>query len=177
MARPGQGNPRGDDGRGKGPGDRGRGPGRGRGRGDDRGPRDGRGRPDGRGAPAEPAFRLSDDAMAAILDGDARRIDDEAERVARKLAGVPTQQMRPVEQAVADARLSAEPHQAVLSRLHLLRPRLAWLASHPSGQRLDALRGVLDALLSKARPPQLGAVLDFVESIVAYHHRHARRER
>ena len=176
MARQGHGSPRGDDGGDRGRGERGRGPGRGKGRGDGRGRPDARGRGDSRGPQSEPAFRLSDDAVAAILEGNGRRLVDEAERVARKLARVPVQHLRPVEQAVGAARLSAEPDKAVLNGLHLLRPRLAWLASHPGSRGLDAMRAVLDVLLSKARPHQLGAVLDFVEAVVAYHHRHARPE-
>ncbi len=175
MARQGHQGPRGDDNRDRGRGDRGRGPGRGKGRGDGRGRPEGRGR-DPRGQQGEPAFRLADEAVTAILEGNGRRLVDEAEKVARKLARVPVQHLRPVEQAVAAARLSSEPEKAVLNRLHLLRPRLAWLASHPGSRGLDAMRAVLDVLLSKARPHQLASVLDFVEAVVAYHHRHARPE-
>jgi CRISPR type III-A-associated protein Csm2 len=170
MARQGQGGPRGEDGRDRGRGERGRGPGRGKGRGD------GRGRGDQRLPQAEPAFRLSDDAITAILEGNARRLVDEAERVSKKLARVSVQHLRPVAQAVAAARLSDEPEKSTLNRLHLLRPRLAWLAGHPGSRQLDALRSVLDVLLAKARPNQLGSVLDFVEAVVAYHYRHSRPE-
>jgi len=106
--------------------------------------------------------------VAAVLSGDATKIDEVAERLAMRLVrGLNRSQIRnfygPI--AIVRTKNDAEERKKAL-RMH--RSRLAYLVAHAGGSA-EELWSVFGELLKRAEGTQIDAVCDLAEAVVAYH--------
>lgn len=143
------------------------------GRGGDRGPgrgaaeqgrrdRDG-GRRDDAGPPVDAAF------VEDVLSGDGERIVRRAEELAHGLGRLARAQIRNFYGPVIKLRESERSPKEQISRLHLMRARLAYMVARPDGRAAGPLRSAFDALVRAVTVETLPALYDFAEAVVAYH--------
>jgi CRISPR type III-A-associated protein Csm2 len=114
--------------------------------------------------------------VAAVLSGDATRIDEVAERLAKRLVrGLNRSQIRnfygPI--AIIRAKNDSEERKKAL-RMH--RSRLAYLVARAGGSA-EELWGIFGELLKRAEGPQIDAVCDLAEAVVAYHRYYDEQEK
>ncbi len=124
--------------------------------------------PPDRSRPQQENPRDKEKDVAAVLSGDATKIDEVAERLAMRLVrGLNRSQIRnfygPI--AIVRTKNDAEERKKAL-RMH--RSRLAYLVARAGGSA-EELWSVFGELLKRAEGTQIDAVCDLAEAVVAYH--------
>ena len=113
--------------------------------------------------------------VAAVLSGDATRIDEVAERLAMRLVrGLNRSQIRNFYGPIAIIRTKNDPEERKKA-LRVHRSRLAYLVARAGGSAED-LWSIFGELLKRAEGPQIDAVCDLAEAVVAYHRYYGREE-
>jgi CRISPR type III-A-associated protein Csm2 len=138
----------------------GRGPG---GHGGDQGRRDREGRRDDAAPQVDKAF------VDDVLSGDGEKIVRRAEELARQLERLARAQIRNFYGPVIKLRESERSPKEQISRLHLMRARLAYMVARPDGRAAGPLRSAFDALVRAVTEEELPFLYDFAEAVVAYH--------
>jgi CRISPR type III-A-associated protein Csm2 len=107
--------------------------------------------------------------VAAVLSGDATRIDEVAERLAMRLVrGLNRSQIRNFYGPIAIVRAKNDPEERKKA-LRMHRSRLAYLVARAGGSA-EELWKVFGELLKRAEgSSQIDAVCDLAEAVVAYH--------
>jgi CRISPR type III-A-associated protein Csm2 len=106
--------------------------------------------------------------VAAVLSGDATRIDEVAERLAMRLVqGLNRSQIRNFYGPIAIVRTKNDPEERKKA-LRMHRSRLAYLVARAGGSAGE-LWSVFGELLKRAEGPQIDNVCDLAEAVVAYH--------
>lgn len=125
-------------------------------------------RPEHRGQPSvEPGQHKQD--VAAILNGDATKIDEIAERLASKLVGgINRTQVRNFYGPIAILRTKSDPEDRKKA-LRMHRSRLAYLVARARGSADELWELFGDLLKSAEGDKQIDAVCDLAEAVVAYH--------
>ena len=113
--------------------------------------------------------------VAAVLSGDATRIDEVAERLAKRLAErkLNRTQIRNFYGPIVIVRTKGGEERKKALRMH--RSRLAYLVARADG-KADELWTLFSELLKRAEGEQIDAVCDLAEAVVAYHRYHGREE-
>jgi CRISPR type III-A-associated protein Csm2 len=114
--------------------------------------------------------------IAAVLNGDATRIDEVAERLAMRLVrGLNRSQIRNFYGPIAIIRTKDDPEERKKA-LRMHRSRLAYLVARAGGSAED-LWGIFGELLKRAEGAQIDAVCDLAEAVVAYHRYYDEKEK
>jgi len=115
--------------------------------------------------------------VAAVLSGDAARIDEVADRLAKRLVErkLNRTQIRNFYGPIAIVRAEDDPEKRKKA-LRMHRSRLAYLVARAE-RRADDLWDLFSELLKRAEgETQIDAVCDLAEAVVAYHRYHGREE-
>jgi CRISPR type III-A-associated protein Csm2 len=124
-------------------------------------------RPDSRGQPPPERSPRQQD-IAAVLSGDATKIDEIADRLASRLAGgINRTQIRNFYGPIAMLRTKSDPEERKRA-LRMHRSRLAYLVARAGGSA-NELWDLFGDLLKTAEGKQIEAVCDLAEAVVAYH--------
>ena len=124
-------------------------------------------RPPDRGPGPQEAPHNKED-IAAVLSGDATKIDEIAERLANRLVPrINRTQVRNFYGPIAIVRTRTDPEERKKA-LRMHRSRLAYLVARAGGSA-DELWNLFGKLLRTAEGPQIDAVCDLAEAVVAYH--------
>jgi CRISPR type III-A-associated protein Csm2 len=123
---------------------------------------------------AVPSYR--EDVVAAVLSGDPAGIDELAEGLAMRLVKrkLNSSQIRNFYGPIANLRTKKDEWRKKAFRMH--RSRLAYLVARADG-RADELWEVFGELLKRAEGPQIDAVCDLAEAVVAYHRYYDEQEK
>lgn len=115
---------------------------------------------------------LSTEEIKKILSGDGPTIAASAERLAGELKDLKSAQIRNFYGPVTKIRESHEAPEAKLNRLHLMRPRLAYMEARERNAR--PLRRDFERLIKEAtaHDKSLDGLFDFAEAVVGYHKQH-----
>jgi CRISPR type III-A-associated protein Csm2 len=140
------------------------GPGR-QGHGGGRGPG---GRPGDRGRD-DAGARVDDAFIVDVLSGDGEKIVRRAEELAGEIKDLRRAQLRNFYGPVVALRESERSAKEQISRLHLMRARLAYMVARPDGKAASPLQKKFDSLVRAVTEEKLGALYDFAEAVVAYH--------
>ncbi len=124
-------------------------------------------RPDGRvQPPPERSHRQQD--IAAVLSGDAGKIDEIADRLAARIVGgINRTQIRNFYGPIAMLRVKSDAEERKRA-LRMHRSRLAYLVARAGGSA-NELWELFGDLLKTAEGKQIEAVCDLAEAVVAYH--------
>ena len=114
--------------------------------------------------------------VEAVLSGDATRIDEVAEGLAKRLVGrrLNSSQLRNFYGPIAIVRAKNDPEERKKA-LRMHRSRLAYLVARAGGSA-EQLWNIFGELLKRAEGPQIDAVCDLAEAVVAYHRYYGREE-
>jgi CRISPR type III-A-associated protein Csm2 len=115
--------------------------------------------------------------IAAVLSGDATRIDEVAERLAERLVQrkLNSTQIRNFYGPISVVRTMDNPEDRKKAfRMH--RSRVAYLVARADG-RADKLWDLFGQLLKTAEGRRIDAVCDLAEAVVAYHRYHEKRSK
>lgn len=116
---------------------------------------------------------LSREQVAGILAGDGKTIADAAEALAERLSELSKSRMRSFYGRVVSIfqQVTNDTVTQAYHKLHLLRPRLAYLAKRePAAGALEAgFKQLLDVLKSPTTASDIQPIMDFSEALVAYH--------
>jgi CRISPR type III-A-associated protein Csm2 len=130
----------------------------------------------GRHPPRESRAQSSEDRsrhqqdVAAVLSGDASKIDEIADQLGQKLvaAGLNTSQIRNFYGPIAIVRAKSDPEQRKRA-LRMHRSRLAYLVARARGGGANELWNLFGDLLKRAEGKEIEPVCDLAEAVVAYH--------
>jgi CRISPR type III-A-associated protein Csm2 len=133
-------------------------------------------RPDNRGQPPRQDARSQpppersryQHEIAAVLSGDATKIDEIADHVAARIVGgINKTQIRNFYGPIAIIRTKSDPEEQKRA-LRMHRSRLAYLVARAGGSA-NELWELFSDLLKTAEGKQIEAVCDLAEAVVAYH--------
>ena len=139
------------------------------------------GGPPDRGRPPQESVRDRQESpraedIAAVLSGDVTRIDEVAERLAKRLVrGLNRSQIRNFYGPIAIVRTKNDLEERKKA-LRMHRSRLAYLVARAGGSA-EELWSVFGELLKRADGPQIDFVCDLAEAVVAYHRYHDEKEK
>lgn len=137
------------------------------GRGGPQGPRPGGPGGHGGAAPAVISFRLSDEDVKGILGKDGKVIADAAKKLAESLQTLERAQIRNFYGPMTRIGESSAPDADRLNELHLMRPRLVYMAARE--KRAQPLQDAFDKLITSAGPEGVKGICLFAEAVVGYH--------
>lgn len=118
------------------------------------------------------SMQLTDEEVQKILSGDGRTIAEKAADLAKQLQELRSAQIRNFYGPITKIRESHESAGSKINRLHLMRPRLVYMAARE--RNALPLQHCFEKLIKAADEKKLNGLFDFAEAVVGYHKQYQR---